>query len=220
MEHIKRKILCVGVLAALLLSIAVTGVAVSQPVQKGKAMGKVAPQGLTPGGVAGEISMNKAMRAPIRVVHSGHGFALNGDEFHVLRVHIVRARQVQPAYIRGLMEANESIEQIRAEIEGAEGQQIYRGHLRLGENRYRLGNISVTDSGDNQVVNADVMERGENGAIVGAISVTTMDHEGARISDGELTMSGGQYPGEYRALLDILPPRPRLRRPILQGQQK
>jgi len=220
MEHIKRKILCVGVLAALLLSITLTGVAVSQPVQKGKAMGKVAPQGLTPDGVAGDISMNKAMRAPIRVVHSGHGFALNGGELHVLRVHIVRARHVQPTYIRGLMEANKSIERIRAEIEEGGGEQIYRGHLRLGESHYRLANISVTDLGDNRTVNADVMERGENGKIVGAISVTTMDHEGIRIGDGTLTMSGGQYPGEYRALLDVLPPRPRLRRPILQGQQK
>jgi len=220
MEHIKRKILCVGVLAALLLSVALTGVAVSQPVQNGNAMGKVAQQGLTPDGAAGEISMNKAMRVPIRVVHSGHGFALNENEFHVLRVHIVRARHVQPAYLRGLMEANKSIEQIRAEIEGAEGQQIYRGNLRLGVNHYRLANISVTASGDDQVVNADVMERGENGGKVGTISVTTKNYERTRIGDGTLTMSGGQYPGEYRALLDVLPPRPILRRPILQGQQE
>jgi hypothetical protein len=208
MEHKKRRILCVGVVALLLLSIVATGVAVSQPVQKGNAMGKVAPQGLTPEGVTGATSTNQAIRAaPIRVVHSGHGFALNGDEFHVLRVHIVRAKRIRPIHVRGLMGENKSIEELRAEIEGAGGRPIYRGHLRLGENHYLLGNVSVDRVGDNRIVNADIVERGENGAIVGKISVTTMDYEGVKIGDGELAMYEGEYSGEYRALLDVLPPR-------------
>ena len=71
MGHVKGRILCIGVLAALVLSIAGTGIAVSVPLQKGKATDKVA-------------------NAPIGNVHSGHGFALKDDgEFHVHMVHIV-----------------------------------------------------------------------------------------------------------------------------------
>jgi len=162
MENIQRRILCMGVVTALLLSIAGTGVAAVvpvQPVHKAIAMGKEA-KGLSLDGVAKEISTNEALKVPFRVVHRGHGFALkeDSDEFHVLRVHIVRARRIQPIYIRGLMEENKSIEEIRAEIERKEWTPFYRGHLRLGENHYRLDNISIGDLGEDRIVNADVRD--------------------------------------------------------------
>ncbi len=205
MESKHRRILCMGVVTALLLSIAGTGVAAAQQVHRGA-------RGLSLAGVAEEISTNEALKVPIRVIHSGYGFALSGDEFHVLRMHIVRARHIRPIYIRGLMEENKSIEEIRAEIMGAGWTPFYRGHLRLGENHYLLVNISIGDQGEARIVNADVRERGEDGETVGKISVTVMDYEGLRIGDGTLTMSEGEYSGEYRVLLDILPPLRRVRR--------
>jgi hypothetical protein len=216
MENIHRRILCMGVVAALLLSLAGTGVAVPQPAHKGEAMDKVA-KALSAGGIAEEVSPNEVRKVPIWVIHRGHGFALNdsGDEFHVLRMHIVRAIRIQPIYSRELMEANKSIEKIKAEINEEGWHPFYQGHLRLGEKHYRLVNISVDDVGDNRVVNADIVELGENGETVGNISVAVMNHEGAWIGDGELMMYGGGYSGEYRVLLDVLPPGPR---PLLQGQ--
>ncbi len=215
MGHVKRRVLCVGVaVALLLLSIAVTGVAVSQPVQKGNAIGKVA-KAMPAGGVAEEVaSTNRALRAPIRIVHSGYGFAINEDDgFHVLRVHIVKRRFFQPRYIRELMGENTNIEELRAEIEGAGGRPIYQGHLRLGENHYRLVNMSVDNGTDgNRVFDADIvgplknLEPGENMGIAGHINITVMHYEGARIGKGELTMSeGGDYSGEYNVLLDMRP---------------
>jgi len=214
MEHVKRKVLCVGVVVALLLlSITVTGVAVSQPVQKGNAIGKVA-KAMPAGGVAEEVaSTNRALRAPIRIVHSGYGFALSGDEFHVLRVHIVKRMVFQPRYIRELMGEDKNIEELRAKIEGAGGRPIYQGHLRLGENHYRLVNMSVDANGTegNRVFDADIvgplknLEPGENMGIAGHINITVMHYEGARIGKGELTMSEGDYSGEYSVLLDMRP---------------
>ena len=209
MEHVKRRVLCVGVVVALLLlSIAVTGVAVSQPVQKGNAIGKVA-KAMPAGGVAEEVaSTNRALRAPVRIVHSGYGFAINDDdEFHVLRVHIVKRRFFQPRYIRELMGEDTNIEELKAKIEVAGGRPIYQGHLRLGENHYRLVNMSVDANGaeGNRVFDADIVGPDENMGIAGHINITVMHYEGARIGKGELTMSEGDYSGEYSVLLDMRP---------------
>ena len=207
MKRANRRILCVSVVAVLLISIVGTGVAVSQHAQKGKAMAA--------GNPGEEISRNAAMNVPIRAIHSGYGFALanNSAEFHVLRVNILKVRHIHPSEIRGLMEANKSISEIRAEIENMTGgAPFYRGHMRLGEDHYRLVNMSVTETDGNRTFYADVVgpigssEQSEN--IVGNISVTVMPHEGVRIGDGELTMDEGEYKGEYRVLLDTLPPRP------------
>jgi hypothetical protein len=213
MEHVKRRVVCGGVVVALLLLRSVaTGVAVSQPVQKENAMGKVA-KAMSAGGVAEEVSTNRALRAPIRIVHSGSGFALNEDaEFHVLRVHIVKRRFFQPRYIRELMGGDTNIEELKAKIEGAGGRPIYQGHLRLGENHYRLVNMSVDNGTDgNRVFDADIvgplrnLEPSENMSIAGHISMAVMRYEGARIGEGELTMSEGDYTGEYSVLLDMRP---------------
>ncbi len=221
MEHVKRRVLCVSmVVALLLLSIAVTGVAVSQPVQKGNAKGKVA-KAMSGGGVAEEVaSTNRVLRAPIRIVHSGYGFAINEEEeFHVLRVHIVKRRFFQPKYIRELMGEDKNIEELRAEIEEAGGRPIYQGHLRLGEKHYRLVNMSIDNGTDgNQLFDADIvgplrnLEPGENMSIAGHISMAVMRYEGARIGEGELTMSEGDYIGEYSVLLDMRPLWPILRK--------
>jgi len=211
MKHVKRRILCVGVVAALLFSIAVTGVAVSQPVQKGKAMNNAA-KALSLSGEMKGLSPNGALKVPIRVVHSGHGFAMNedgGDEFHVLRVHIVRVRHIQPMYIRELMAKDMNIEEIRAEIEKQRGRYFYRGYLRLGENHYRLVNMSVyaDETNGNRVFNADIAGRLDNiETIAGHINITVMRYEGLWIGDGELSMDEcDDYMGEYSVLLTVLP---------------
>jgi len=215
MKHVNRRILCMGVVALLLISIVGTGVAVSEHAQKGNAKAMAA------GVVAEEMSRNATMSGPIRAIHSGHGFALNdsSDEFHVLRVSFLKVGRIHPMDIRGLMEENKSIAEIRAEIENMTGgAPFYRGQMRLGENHYRLVNISVagTDDGGNRTFDADVVgplgnaEQSGNMSVVGHINVTVMPYEGVWIGDGTLNMyEGDEYSGEYRVLLDVLPPQPR-----------
>ena len=180
--------MCIGVLAALVLSIACTGIALSLPLQKGKPIDEVA-------------------NSPIGIVHSGHGFALKDDgEFHVLMVHIVSARRIQPAYVRGLMAKGMSIKDIRAEI--MKCNPAYRGRMQLGENYYGLINLSVAEKEGDRVFDADVVCPIQNAETnVGYISITAMRYEGVWIGDGKLTMGEGDYSGEYRVLLDVLPPR-------------
>ncbi|HUV80847.1 MAG TPA: hypothetical protein VMW40_08545 [Candidatus Bathyarchaeia archaeon] len=208
MKHENRRILCMSVVALLLISIVGTGVAVSQQAQKGNAKAMAA------GVVAEEMSQNGEMNVPIRAIHSGHGFALSNDgDFHVLRVNILTVGHIPPGEIRGLMGENKSISEIRAEIEEKSGAPFYRGHMRLGENHYRLVNISVTETvdGGDRTFEADVVgplwstETSESINTVGHISVTVMPYEGVRIGDGTLNMYDS---GDYRALLDVLSPRP------------
>lgn len=211
MKHVNRRILCMSVVALLLISIVGTGVAVSQQAQKGNAKAMAVSAGV----VAEEMSQNAAMSGAIRAIHSGHGFALanDGNEFHVLRVNILKIGQIHPSEIRGLMVENRNISEIRAEIEEKGGAPFYRGSMRLGENRYRLVNMSVAETDDgNRTFYADVvgpLGNAETNKTAGHICVTVMQYEGVWIGDGELTMDEGEYNGEYRALLDVLPPQPR-----------
>ena len=151
-----------------------------------------------------EVTPNKIKNGPIIVVHRGDGFALNDGEFHVLSTHIVRVRDLRPIEIRGLLEANKSIEDIRAEIMDVDGSPFYQGYLRLGVNRYTLTNITiVNETGENRTFTADIQSVS---GIEGNIRVTVRNYKGFRIGEGNLTMSEGDYAGEYRVLLNIYTP--------------
>ena len=129
---------------------------------------------------------------------------MTDNEFHVLRINIVRVRHLQPLDMRGLMESGKSIEEIRAELIEREGALSYQGYLRLGEDTYRLVNINVTENGDVRDFKADIVgPSAELSAIIGNISVTIEDHEGFRIGEGTLAMDEGVYRGPYQVLLQV-----------------
>jgi len=205
-KTMRRKIFSAGVVALLLLSLVGCGVGDS-----GDAVDKVA-KGLLPGRLWKETPPWNTLNGVVKVVHSGFGFALtDNDEFHVLKIHIERWRHLQPQYIRGLLKANKSIEEIRAELSEKEAATLYRGDLRLGEKDYRLVNISVAEDDDYRSLVADIegpLGDPESGVIVGNISVTARDYECVRIGNGTLTMNKGDSQGEYQVLLNICSPFP------------
>ncbi len=137
-------------------------------------------------------------------------------------MHIVRVREIDPVVIRGIMEEDKSIEEIKEEIIEKGGAHFYRGHMQLSEDHYRLVNVSVTQEqeGDNLTlnlnltltINADIMLplqgteplqiQSESAGSVGTISVTVKDYEGVKRGEGELAL----YGEEYRVVLDLLSP--------------
>jgi len=187
-EH--GKILCMGVVAVLLLSLVVwTGVAVAAAAEEEEQKGEV----------------------PVIAAYGAQGFALkvDGEEFHTLRLHVIWVRQIDPAVIRELMEEGMNIEELRGELRDIEKGQVpfYHGYMRFVGKPYRLVNISVTPEGANFTINADVLDTLQgsvpNESLCGAggnISVTVTDYEKVRIGEGELTM----YGEKYRVLLGIL----------------
>ena len=144
---------------------------------------------------------------PVAVVYSGHGFVLNGDEFHVLRVQVIKAKELKPREIMEYIGANTSLKELKAAI--AKERPRYRGRLRVGDELYRLDNITT----GNRTVSADLMNvSGLTRERAGHISITVMQYEGTRIGEGTLSMYKGAYIGEYRVLLAMLPPQPVKRR--------
>lgn len=132
------------------------------------------------------------------VIHRGYGFALNESEFHVLRIHLVRMKHLEPLDIRGLIESGMSIEEIRARLMEREGVLSYQGYLRFGQETYRLVNVSVSENGDLKSFIADMLDL-SNGATVGRISVSLEEKEGFRVGVGELTLNSASY----RVLLQV-----------------
>lgn len=189
--------------ALLLLSLPGTGIAAAEEAGKGNA------------------GATEALEVPITVVYRGYGFALKeeGGGFHLLRMHIVRVREIDPMVMRGIMEEEKSIEEIKDEIIEKGGAPFYRGHIQFREDHYRLGNITMTQEQEGDTlnlnlnltltltINADIMLplqgleplQSERAGNVGSISVTVKDYEGVRIGEGELAL----YGGEYRVLLNL-----------------
>ena len=203
METRRRKIMAAGVAALLLFGLVGYGVAAPVRAQQGEA-DDTNGNGLALGRVGNGVPPGLALNARVWVVHRGYGFALTGDEFHVLRINIFRVRHLQPLDIRGLMESGKRIEEIRAELIEREGALFYQGYLRLGEDTYRLVNINVTENDDVKNFKADIVSPSvERSAIIGNISVAIMDLEGFRVGDGELTMNDGGDSVTYRVLLQV-----------------
>lgn len=210
MSEKKRKVLCVGAVALLLLGLIGSTIGASNQAQNGKGVGK---------GAAGLAQADDAedsagiQNVPAKLIHRGVGFALNGSDYHVLTLHILGVRQLHPAEMRALISSEKSIAEIRAELMGTAGTRQVKGYLRLGTHLYRLDNLT-RESGTNRTFTADLVypawdpELGEVSMRVGNLTVTVMEYEGARVADGELRMYDGAYRGEYRVLLTVQPPLP------------
>jgi hypothetical protein len=208
----KRKVLCVGVVALLLLGLIGCAIGASSQAQNSKGAGK---------GVAGLVQADDAedsaslgvQNGPAKLIHRCVGFALNGSDYHVLTLHILGVRQLHPAEMRALISSEKSIGEIRAELL-ATGTRQLKGYLRLGTHLYRLDNLSVDESETNRTFTADLVypawdpDLGEASTMIGTITVTVRSYEGARIGEGQLTMDEGDYRGEYRVLLTVQPPLP------------
>jgi len=138
-------------------------------------------------------------------IHRASGFAVNGTNFHVLRIHIVEALNPQPPYLRGLLEAKSSSAErrIRERNKTQGSNHLYRGYLRLGGEDYNLaGMIIVYENGEIRTYTADVTNQSDS-VRVGNISVILRTHEGVRIGEGSLTMNHTHDPFVYRVLLNV-----------------
>lgn len=138
------------------------------------------------------------------------GFALKGDQSYILRVSIESVRPVGPMNIRKLLASNKTLEEVGKEILAEEGNETYRGHLRLGESTYWLTNVEVKLAESNLTLSADLNEPLESNATinsteaVGRITVNTTSYEGERKGQGELIIAKGPLVGSYQVLLDML----------------
>ena len=104
--------------------VGLTGICLAEPNQTNNADGsreRMNPEkgyGMMPNQNAG-----LPMGVPVDVVYSGHGFALKGNESHILRLKVEDILPLEPGQIRGLLASNKSLEEIRDDIQAKEGEE-------------------------------------------------------------------------------------------------
>jgi hypothetical protein len=129
----------------------------------------------------------------------GHGFALNGGEYHILDVNAIKMSDVSSGNIRSLLSQNKTRAGIATDIRNymQNAPTKTMGTLRFAGQAYAL-NITTYD---NQSLTGNVVTmppRGTNQTgfiptIVGSISLSMSKYEGVMLSTGTLTMNNTNY---------------------------
>lgn len=148
----------------------------------------------------------------IEIRKAGSGFAMGGSQNHVLRMNIEGKITPDFADIKKLISDNKTLGQIKSDLKAKMNAEIsaasYNGSLQMGQSNYNLLNIKLTLSGNNSTINADVAGPKLNftdkpTALVGHFTVTTSRQDNSTIGEGTLTMSSGQYSGQYKVLIEM-----------------
>jgi len=167
-----------------------------------------------------------------QIFHSWRGFATNDQESHVLRLSIESVSLIDPTQIRKLLKNHADIDEIYNQIRKERSEVISEGYLRLGkaitaaksnangtgsvnftvgkQEIYELVNMKMTPSENYTVMDSDVADRGyseknSTAKIEGHITVNVADLDPdrwAELSEGQLIMNGGLFPGKYKVLLE------------------
>lgn len=136
-------------------------------------------------------------RSFVEPIFMGHGFAFEGDKYHILDVTAQRTKDASPGFIRSLLWNKKSHEEIKNEIIGAQISTSTRGHLRFAGKEYALNITSY----DNKSLAGDILTLPQRGAdrtsfttsTVGNISLTISIYEGDLLSNGTLNINSTEY---------------------------
>ncbi len=149
----------------------------------------------------------------IEIRKSGSGFAMSGNQNHIVRMSVEGKIKPDFANIKKLISDNKTLGQIKSEIKAKISAEIsaasYNGSLHLGKGSYNLLNIKVTPLENNSTtINADVAGpkqsfKDKPTNVIGHITVTTSRQDNSSIGEGTLTMNSGQYSGQYKVLFDM-----------------
>lgn len=139
------------------------------------------------------------VRTNVEPINLGHGFALNGTEYHILDVNAIKMSDVSSSNIRSLLSQNKTRAEIATDIQNylQNAPTKTSGTLRFAGQAYAL-NITTYD---NQSLAGNVLTlppRGTNQTDftptqVGSISLSMSKYEGVMLSTGTLTMNGVDY---------------------------
>ena len=152
------------------------------------------------------------MGVPVEVLFSGHGFAIFGNESHILRLKVEAIMPLEPGQIKGLLASNKSLEEIRDDIRAKEGVKTNRGSMILDRSIYPLINIAVASGNNSTALKADLADLSQpspanDTAILGNISMIISPSDGGMIGKGELRIEQGPLAATYSLLIDMEPPR-------------
>ncbi len=155
---------------------------------------------------------NQSASSVLLVKHSGSGFAINGSDYHVLKIAVLGISEFNSSKIDNLISDNKTLGEIKSEIKdqvkSVMDNASYDGILMLGGDLYKLSNItSKTKDYNNSTIDAEiagpaVLENNSNStSVVGHISLDFTIYENNLIGKGDLTMNLGKNSGKYDALI-------------------
>jgi hypothetical protein len=139
----------------------------------------------------------QGMSPCIEPIFLGHGFALAGEEYHILHVNVIKTKVLPADYIRSLFEDNKTPTEIAQAINSMQRTTEVRSHLRFAGVPYTLNITSY----DNRSFAGDILTLPPLGmnltnftpTVVGNISLSISEYEGEVLSTGTLTMNGTDY---------------------------
>jgi hypothetical protein len=152
-------------------------------------------QPLSPG-ISNERGYARSVVEPLLM---GHGFALNGAEYHILDVTAIKMINVSPSDIRSLLLQNKTRAEIATDLQNyiQNAPTRTRGDLRFAGQAYALNITSYT----NQSFAGNILTlppRGTNHTsftptTVGSISISMSNYEGVMLAKGNLTINNTNY---------------------------
>jgi len=133
----------------------------------------------------------------IEPIFMGHGFAFQGDNYHILDVTAHKSKDASPGFIQSLLWKNKSHEEIRNEITNENISTSANGNIRFAGQEYALNITSY----DNKSLAGEILTLSPRGADrtsftptkVGNISLSISSYEGDLLSTGILSMNGTEY---------------------------
>jgi hypothetical protein len=136
-------------------------------------------------------------RSFVQPLFMGHGFALAGDNYHILDVTAQKTKDASPSFIRYLLGNQKNHAEIRNQISGEQLSSSTKGHMRFAGQEYALNITSY----DNKSLAGEVLTLPQRGAnrtsftptTVGHISLSISSYEGDILSNGTLTMNNTDY---------------------------
>lgn len=139
------------------------------------------------------------VRTFVEPIIIGHGFALNGAEYHILDVNALTMSDVVSSNIRSLLSQNKTQAEIATDVRNYKQNAPIKTkeNLRFAGQAYTL-NITTYD---NQSLNGNVLTMPPRGTKltnftptpVGSISISMSKYEGVMLSKGTLTMNNTNY---------------------------
>lgn len=146
---------------------------------------------------SGTGQSGQGMSPFIEPLFMGHGFALAGEEYHILHVNVIRMKIVSPGYVFSLLKEYNTPAEIAQKISSVERDTEINAHLRFAGVPYVLNITSY----DNQSLSGDILALPQPGAfqkdlipeVTGNISLITSNYETELLSAGTLNLEGKEY---------------------------
>ncbi len=117
-------------------------------------------------------------------VFKGDGFAIRGDEFHVVMIHVIQTKSIHPSLFRRIPRGKNA-DEIR-NIVRTSNSLAFKGRIRFAREYYVL---NISDA-DREHMNAKISKNGED---IGDLSIKIKEYEGLMIGDGKIAINDDSY---------------------------